>query len=72
MHLHPDSVQRVTDLAKRNEYNYFFDNMKNKDERPPEDLLEGIALVFMKEFNIKHNEQEKVEFFISLGYYMHK
>jgi hypothetical protein len=46
--------------------------MKNKDERPPEDLLEGIALVFMKEFNIKHNEQEKVEFFISLGYYMHK
>jgi hypothetical protein len=72
MNFKNDSIKEIGDLAKKEEFAYFFANMESKKDQVPDALIEKIALIFMNEFNIKIPEQDKVEFFIKLGFFAGK
>ena len=75
--LSQDMLKQVETIAKEDRFSFFFDNMSkdkmgesiSKDEK---DLLDKLTEMFIKEFNLNHDDAYKVGFMMRLGYWSKK
>ena len=72
MEFRKNTLKIIENLSNKDEYDYFFKNIDNKNVQPPAELIEELANAFMSEFGIRYDEVDKVKFFIRLGFYTHE
>jgi len=71
MYLKKFTLRKMQEIANDEKFNYFFGNIeleKNID-KDSEDLIEKIATMFMYEFEIDHEDFDKVVYFLRLAYW---
>ena len=73
MNLSDHLIKEIEKLSKDDQFDYFFKNMENKNMSSEETmLLDKLTDIFVKEFDIKHDDREKVKFIVSLGFWSKK
>jgi len=73
MNLSDHLIKEIEKLSKDDKFDYFFKNMSNKNMSQEEFILiDKLTDIFIKEFNIKYDDREKVKFIITLGFWSKK
>jgi hypothetical protein len=69
MHLNRETIKALRNIAKKDEYDYFFDNMRDKKSEVPEELIDEIAYALIDQLDLSVHDKETVAYFIRLGFF---
>ena len=73
MHLNKQTENKFRQLVKDDRFAYFFDAVKNKPDDPDvEELINELTQLFAIEFNISWEHEDKIRYFLWLGYHAHR
>lgn len=72
MNFNKYTIKSLKSIASDDRWGYFFDNIENKADQIPEDLIGLLADMLSSEIGAKHEDVDKIKYFIKLGYFAHE
>ena len=72
MRFKKDSIDIVKKIIKNKKINYIFNNLGKDISENQNELIDQITLIFMSEFDLPYEDEDKVRFLVKLGFFTGK
>jgi hypothetical protein len=72
MTFNKNTMKTIQKIAADKQWHYFFQNIENKADQVPEDLIGLLVDMLSSEIGAKPEDIEKIRYFIKLGFFAHE